>query len=65
MRRNGQVANFAELIMREYLRDGGAANDLFVAFAGLVSAHDKILGAECLIALEAAVLMSGEGARPA
>jgi hypothetical protein len=56
------AANFAESVAREYVRGGGFAQDLFVAFAGLVAAQDRALGASSLIALEDAVLRGGESA---
>jgi hypothetical protein len=39
---------------------GGAPGGLFTAFVGLVSARDRKVGGECLLALEEAVL-SGAG----
>jgi hypothetical protein len=47
-----QAAAFAETLAREYVRQGGTAHALFVAFAGLVSARDKTVGADCLTALD-------------
>jgi hypothetical protein len=58
------AANFAESIARAYAAADGSGKDLFVAYAGLISARDKVLAAECLIALEAALHSSG-GLRPA
>jgi hypothetical protein len=49
------AAEFAARILDAFVARGGKASDLFVAFAGLVVARDKDLGAECLLALEQAI----------
>jgi hypothetical protein len=46
------AASFAESLAREYAKQGGKLQDLFVAFAGLVSARDKAVGSDCLSALD-------------
>jgi hypothetical protein len=46
------AASFAENLAREYTIQGGSLQDLFVAFAGLVSARDKIVGSDRLAALD-------------
>lgn len=46
------AAGFAETLAREYVRTGGDPRALFVAYAGLVSARDKAVGADCLTALD-------------
>jgi len=46
------TASFAETLAQEYMRQGGTALALFVAFAGLVSARDKHVAADCLVALD-------------
>jgi hypothetical protein len=46
------TVSFAENLAREYCRQGGDTVALFAAFAGLVSARDKIVGADCLMALD-------------
>ena len=46
------AASFAETLAREYVRQGGSAEALFVAYAGLVSARDRAVGADCLTALD-------------
>jgi hypothetical protein len=46
------AASFAESLAREYAIQGGKLQDLFVAFAGLVSARDKVVGSDCLAALD-------------
>jgi hypothetical protein len=47
-----EAAAFAEKLAQEYTSRGGDVRALFVAYAGLVSARDKVVGADCLIALD-------------
>jgi hypothetical protein len=47
-----EVAGFAESLAREYVKQGGNAVALFAAFAGLVSARDRVVGIDCLTALD-------------
>ena len=47
-----EAAAFAETLAREYERQGGDTRALFVAFAGLVSARDSVVGGDCLTALD-------------
>jgi hypothetical protein len=49
---------FAETLAKEYERRGGNMHTLFAAFAGLVSARDKAVGADCLTALDRAFFRS-------
>lgn len=46
------AAGFADRLAQEYVKQGGDGRALFVAFAGLVSARDKQVGADCLTALD-------------
>jgi hypothetical protein len=50
-----QVANFADSLVQHYVRQGGDAKDLFIAFAGLVAAVSAKTAADCLIALDEAM----------
>jgi hypothetical protein len=45
---------FAETIANEFERRGGNMHTLFAAFAGFVSARDKGVCADCLVALDRA-----------
>jgi hypothetical protein len=56
------AAGFAERLVEQYTRLGVKPSDLFAVFVGLVSAHNKSVGAECLIALEAALSDLASGA---
>jgi hypothetical protein len=58
------AAGFAESVARQYAERGGEAKDLFVALAGLISARDKQVGADCLIALEHALLSNQGASKP-
>jgi hypothetical protein len=49
------VASFAAKVLADFKGRGGSADDLFAAFVGLVSARNKQIGAECIIALEEAI----------
>jgi len=57
------AASFAERLSQSHA-DG--TNDLFVAFVALVSAQNQQVCADCLMALEAALLLraSGKNASP-
>jgi hypothetical protein len=46
------AAAVAERLARQYVSAGGEIVSLFSAYAGLVSARDKKVGADCLIALD-------------
>jgi hypothetical protein len=46
------AAGFAETITREYVGKGGSPLALFMAFAGLVSARDRVVAADCLTAFD-------------
>jgi hypothetical protein len=46
------AASFAESLARQYAMQGGKLQDLFAAFAGLVSARDEAVGSDCLAALD-------------
>lgn len=54
------AASFAALMVRGYAAAGERPEDLFVAFAGLVSSRDRVLAANCLIALDRAILKLDE-----
>jgi hypothetical protein len=43
-------------MVADFTERGGSASDLFTAFAGLVSARDREVGGQCLLALEEAML---------
>jgi hypothetical protein len=47
-----EAVSFAERLAQEYVKQGGTMHALFVGFAGLVSARDQKVGADCLIALD-------------
>jgi hypothetical protein len=47
-----EATAFAERLAREYVARGGNIGALFAAYAGLVSARDKAVGADCLVALD-------------
>jgi hypothetical protein len=47
-----EAASFADRLAQEYIKQGGTMHALFVGFAGLVSARDQKVGADCLIALD-------------
>ncbi len=49
----------AESLVDEFRRQGGDIRTLFVTFAGLVSARDKVVGADCLVALDTALFPAG------
>lgn len=49
------VASFAENLAKRYTDLGGDTNTLFAAFAGLVSARDQRVCADCLTALEGSI----------
>jgi hypothetical protein len=49
----------AETLAREHVRRGGDAAALLAAFAGLVTARDKAVGADCLVALDRHVSAMG------
>lgn len=55
------AAAFAESIANQYEQTGKSARSAFAAFAGLVSVRDRLLAAECLTALDAAVSLSAKG----
>jgi len=56
-----EAASFAESLARKHELQGGNPRDLFVAIVGLVSARDRIMGAEFLRALDdVLVRMGGE-----
>jgi len=54
------AAAFAESLALQYEQRGGNPRDLFTALAGLVSLRDKVVSADCLIALEGALLKDEE-----
>jgi hypothetical protein len=60
------TVSFAESLAREYVRQGGETLALFSAFAGLVSARDKQVGADCLTALDRLICggANAESAKP-
>jgi len=47
-----EAVAFADRLAREHVSRGGDIFALFAAFAGLVSARDKKVSADCLIALD-------------
>jgi hypothetical protein len=55
-----EAASFAESLAQEYVRRGGTTHALFVAFAGLVSARDSSVGADCLTALDRKLFGDGD-----
>jgi hypothetical protein len=50
------AAGLAARMVAEFADRGGLASDLFTAFAGIVSARDREVGGQCLLALEEAML---------
>jgi hypothetical protein len=54
------LASHALNVLAAYRRWGGSADDFLAAFAGLVASRNKQIAAECLTALEEAILAVDE-----
>jgi hypothetical protein len=55
---------FAETLSGEFVRQGGDIHTLFAAFAGLVSARDKKVCADCLVAPDKAFFATDSKPQP-
>jgi hypothetical protein len=56
------LAGHSVNVLTAYRRWGGTSDDLFTAFVGLVAARNKQIAAECLTAIEDAILALDEPA---
>jgi hypothetical protein len=54
------AASFADRLAQEYIKQRGTMHAMFVGFAGLVSARDQKVGADCLIALDRKLFGDGD-----